>query len=63
MMAKESLTPVQSGLKGINAQKEVVAFLRWGISAKAPGEGSGQAKGILSAGLQLSGSTLPDSLL
>lgn len=45
-MAKESLTPVQSGLKGINTQKEVVAFLRWGISAKAPGEGSGQAKGI-----------------
>ena len=37
--------PVQSGLKGINTQKEVVALLRWGISAKASGEGSGQAKG------------------
>lgn len=38
--------PVQSGLKGINIQKEVVVLLRWSISAKAPGEGSGQAKGI-----------------
>jgi len=28
MMAKENLMPLQSGLKGINTQKEVVALLK-----------------------------------
>lgn len=47
-MAKENMMPVQSGLKGINSpEKEVVTLLRWDISAKAPGEGLGQANGTV----------------
>lgn len=46
-MAKEKVMSLQSDLKGINTQKQEVSLLRWGISAKAAGEGSGQAKGIV----------------
>lgn len=63
MMAKENLKPVQSGLKGMNTQKEVVALLRWGISAKALGKAQGKQRELPFASLKLPGSTLPDSLL
>lgn len=43
-MAKENLKPVQSGLKGTNTQEEVVALLRWGISAEAPGKARGEQR-------------------
>lgn len=63
MTAKETLKPVQSGLKGTNTQKDVVALLRWGISAKALGKAQGKQREMPFASLKLSGSTLPNALL
>lgn len=33
-MAKESLQPVQCGLKGMNSQEEGLALLRWAIAGQ-----------------------------
>lgn len=42
MMAKETRTAVQSDLKGIKAQKEVVVLLTGGRAAKAKEEAEGK---------------------
>lgn len=46
MMANETLKPVQSGLKGINTQKESAGIAEMGNFSKSPRESSGQAEGI-----------------